>query len=122
MRVSRNAASERMTNSNTPIVGPIAATTQLEFDYRIVDYTSYPATGTIIGASDVYNVRISTDDGATYTTVYTINQANHVVSTNFATVVVPLGAYAGFNGVIRWELQWGAGDYYFDIDLSLIHI
>ena len=82
----------------------------------------YPATATTIGASDVYNVRISTDDGATYTTVYTINQANHVVSTNFATVVVPLGAYAGFNGVIKWELQWGAGDYYFDIDNVLVRV
>ena len=30
-------------NANTPIVGPIAATTQLEFDYRIVDYTWIPS-------------------------------------------------------------------------------
>ena len=109
-------------NANTPIVGLIEATTQLEFDYRIVNFSSYPGTATIIGASDVYNIRISTDDGATFTTVYTINQANHVVSTNFATVTVPLGAYAGYNGVIRWELQWGAGDYYFDIDNVIIRV
>ena len=121
--LNRNLYSSTPTaNANTPIVGPIAATTQLEFDYRIVNFSSYPSTATTIGASDVYNVRISTDDGATYTTVYTINQANHVVSTNFATVVVPLGAYAGFNGVIKWELQWGAGDYYFDIDNVLVRV
>jgi hypothetical protein len=107
-------------NSTTPIVGLITATTQLEFDYRIVNYSGYPSTGTAIGASDIYNIRISTDDGATYTTVYTINQANHVVSTNFANVIVPLGAYAGYNGVIKFDLQWGTGDYYFDIDNVLL--
>ncbi|MBK9099322.1 MAG: choice-of-anchor D domain-containing protein [bacterium] len=97
-------------------IGPLTATSQLEFDYRIVDYTGYPSTATIIGASDIYNIQVSTDGGLTFTTVYTINSANHVVTTNFAKVIIPLGAYAGSNAVVKWNLQWGAGDYYFDID------
>jgi hypothetical protein len=53
-------------NANSPIIGLITAGSQIEFDYRIVNYTGYPGTGTTLGAGDSIVVSLSTDDGATY--------------------------------------------------------
>ncbi|BDQ02176.1 choice-of-anchor J domain-containing protein [Ignavibacterium sp.] len=114
--LTRNLYSSVTTaNSTTPIVGPITSNSELVFDYRIVNWSGYPNNATTLGA-DQFFIRISTDDGNTYNTVYTIDSSNHVVSTSFATITIPIGAYSGQNIVVRWDLQWASGDYYFDID------
>ncbi|AFH49531.1 Hypothetical protein IALB_1824 [Ignavibacterium album JCM 16511] len=102
-------------NATSPIVGPVTSSSEIVFDYRIVNWSGYPNTATTLGG-DQFFIRISTDDGANFTTIYTIDSSNHVVSTNFATVTIPIGAYAGQNVMVRWDLQWAQGDYYFDID------
>ncbi len=99
----------------TPIVGPLTATSQLEFDYRIVNYSLYPGTATVLDA-DTFKIQISTDFGTTFTTVFVIDSSNHVTSTDFANIVVPLGSYSGQSVIARWDGKWAAGDYYFDID------
>ena len=109
-------------NATTPCFGNIPSPCFLEFDYRIVNWSSYPATATTLGATDKIEIQISTDNGATYTTIYTINQSNHVTSTSFATKSIDLSAYAGQNAKFKYLLTWGAGDYYVDVDNFHVYV
>ncbi|MCX6278712.1 MAG: hypothetical protein NT004_11510, partial [Bacteroidetes bacterium] len=107
-------------NSITPFMGAITATSQLYFDYRIIDYTGYPATATTLALLGIGTIKaeVSTD-GTTFTPVLTIDNTNHVVSTSFATKSVSLSSYVGQNVYIRFIATWGTGsggDYYVDID------
>lgn len=105
-------------NAITPIIGPIEATSQLEFDYRILEYTGYPASATANATfgTGTLKVQVSTD-GSSYSDIYTINNSNHVESTGFATKSVSLAAYNGQNIYVKFLATWGtAGDYYVDID------
>lgn len=102
-------------------IGPMVANAELKFDYRIVNYTGYPATATAI-TTDTIVAQVSTDGGLTFTTVYTINQGNHVTSTAFATVIVPLAAYSTGNIKVKLLSTWGAGDYYVDIDNVVVRV
>ena len=101
--------------ARTPFVGPAASNTTLQFDYRIVDYTGYPSTGTVYGAGNYIQVQISTDN-TTWTTIYTIDDVTHVTSNLFATKVFNLGAYSGSLVYARFNCQWASGDYYVDFD------
>ncbi len=103
-------------NATTPRMGPATSTTELSFDYRIVNFSGYPATGTTLGASDNIQIQVSTNGGTNYTTAYTINQSNHVTSTSFANKVVSLSSYSGNNINIKILGTWGSGDYYIDFD------
>lgn len=111
-------SSSTTANAITPLMGPVSANTQLDFDYRIVDYTSYPATPTTIAnlGTGTIKAEVSTD-GTTFTPVLTIDNTNHIVSTSFTTKSVNLSAYSGQNVYIRFRATWGtSGDYYVDID------
>lgn len=105
--------------ARTPQVGPLTTSSRVTFDYRIVDFTSYPATATTLGASDKIEVKVSTDD-VTYTTIYTINSTTHTSSLSFANKQLPLGSYSGSNVYVKFVGTWGAGDYYLDIDNVVI--
>jgi len=94
----------------------VEADTELNFEYRIITYTGYPSTAQTIIEGEYIRVKVSTDGGANYDTAYEINSANHVVSTDFANVSVPLGAYAGQYITVRLEAHRADGDYYVDFD------
>ena len=100
---------------SAPIVGPISATSQLQFEYRIVDYGTLDPT---VLDGDYFDLQISTDGGANFTTIYTINSSNHVTSDQFALVTVDIGtSYSGQSVMFRLDGHWDtAGDYYFFID------
>lgn len=100
----------------SPLVGAITATTNFSFHYRIVDNTGYPLNATLPGAGDKIDVQVSLDDGATFTTLHTIDQNNHTASTEFFNKVISLSAYSGTFVKIRFLLTWSSGDYYVDID------
>lgn len=93
---------------------------ELKFDYRFVNYSGFPANATTLGANDKIDVQVSTDGGNTYTTVYTIDQSNHVTSNAFANTRVDLSAYETGSIMVKFLLTWGAGDYYVDIDNVMI--
>jgi len=107
-------------NAITPPIGPMTNDCQILFEYRIVDYTGYPGTATALGAGDMIEVQISNDDGTTFSTVYTIDQNNHVTSTNFAAVTIPVTAYNGNIIKVKFLCTWGNGDYYVDIDNVIV--
>ena len=103
-------------NAVTPPIGPMTADCQILFEYRIVNYTGYPGTGTTLGAGDKIEVQISNDNGTNYTTIHTIDQNNHVTSNAFAAVTVPVTAYNADIIYVKFLGTRGAGDYYVDID------
>ena len=100
----------------SPLVGSITANTKLSFNYRIVDNLGYPFEATVLGASDKIEIQVSLDDGATFSTIHTIDQSNHINTTEFANKVLSLGAYSGDFIKIRFLCTWGEGNYYVDID------
>ncbi|MCB5223846.1 MAG: choice-of-anchor J domain-containing protein [Candidatus Syntrophosphaera sp.] len=102
-------------NAETPIVGPMATDSQLMFDYRYVNYTSYPSNPLTLTAGDKLEIQVA-PAGGTFTTIHTIDQNNHVTSTNFANVIVPISGYAGQTIQVKFLATWGAADYYLDID------
>ncbi|MCB5285343.1 MAG: choice-of-anchor J domain-containing protein [Candidatus Cloacimonetes bacterium] len=108
------------TNAVTPPIGPMTDDCQILFDYRIVNYSGYPSTGTTLGASDKIEVQVSTDNGANFTTIYTIDSTNHVTSNAFATLNLPVTAYDGDIILVKFLSTWGAGDYYVDIDNVIV--
>lgn len=103
-------------NVSTPVFCSIGANTILEFDYRIVDISGYPSTATPVSQFDTIRVSVSTDNGHNYTPVYYIIPSNHTSSTAFASLQIPLGAYAGDGVKIQFRCKRGSGSYYVDID------
>ena len=101
-------------NAVTPPIGPMTNNCQILFDYRIVNYSGYPGTGTTLGANDKIEVQVS--NGGSYSTIYTIDQNNHATTNAFAGVTIPVTAYAGNIINVKFLCTWGAGDYYVDID------
>ena len=99
----------------SPLVSTLTPTSELRFDYRIVDATLYPSTPTVL-PSDA-SIVVSIGNEPNFTTIYTINPSNHIQSTNFTTVVVPLTGYNNANVTIKFEINRGTNcDYWVDID------
>ncbi|MEM6964076.1 MAG: fibronectin type III domain-containing protein [Bacteroidota bacterium] len=100
----------------SPPVGPIETGDSLFFDYRYVDFTGGGANATTLGEGDTLEVQVSTDCGMTYTTIFNVNQDNHITSNQLATISLGLDSYAGEALKFRFLGTWGTGDYYLDID------
>lgn len=100
----------------TPKMGVVSATSWLKFDYRIVEFSLYPSTATVLGQGDMLSISVSANGGA-YTNIYTINQSNHITSTAFKTDSVDLSAFAGDSIRIKFGVKRGTtGDYFVDLD------
>lgn len=93
----------------------------ISFDYRILDYGDGfgdPDTPTTAGWGSA-ELQFSTDDGVTWTTALTINDSNHVVAYDCATMMVTVPAASLPNGSdVKLQIinTWAAGDYYFYVD------
>ena len=88
----------------------------ISFDYKILDYSDSSATSAGWGTAEL---QYSTDDGTNWTTVFTIDDGNHVVSTDCATVsatVIGSDLPIGSDVKVRVFNTWVTGDYYFYID------
>lgn len=99
----------------SPIVGPINAGDSLTYDYRYTDWSA-GTNATILGNGDMLEVQVSTDCGATYTTIQTVDMNNHVASDVMTNRLVDLDPYAGEYISIRFVATWGTGDYWIDLD------
>ena len=102
----------QMTTSN---IGPINPGDSLTFDYR---YTNWSAgtVATILGAGDWLQIQVSTDCGDSFTTVYTVNQSNHIESNVMANKLVDLDQFGDEVIKVRFIGSWSSGDYWLDID------
>jgi hypothetical protein len=108
-------SSNASTALSTYRVGPIELGDSLTFDYRFVEFFD-PEIGTQLGAGDKLEVQVSDDCEATWETVLTIDQSNHVTDSAFASRKVLLSPYAGTAINIRFLGTWGNGDYWLDLD------
>lgn len=86
-------------------VGPISSGQLLTFDWKTADYTTFAAPGA--GTGD-FVVSISTDWGATYTT---INTTSTGANNTWNAYSYNLSSYAGQNVKIRIVGNWVSGDY-----------
>jgi hypothetical protein len=96
-------------------IGPIPAGAALSFDYRLVNWSSYPNNALVMDA-DSFLFMLSADCGTTYDTIYVIDSSNHVTSTDWAHRQIDLTSYVGQKVIIKVEGKRTAGDYYFDLD------
>lgn len=89
----------------------------ISFDYKVIDYGGGGATAAGWGSADL---QYSTNDGATWNTVLTIDDGNHVVAATCATItpVVIAGVSLPMGSDIKLQITntWVAGDYYFYVD------
>jgi len=105
----------------TPRITDITEQTALSFAYRIIYDTSY-YTGDYTAAPLTYADRVYievslTGGTGTYYGLHTIDRSNHITSAEFATLVLPLSAYAGQNINIRFRLTIRSmGDLTFVLD------
>lgn len=98
-------------NVSTVNVGPVTASQVLSFDYRLANFGlpyDPPASG-----SGNYVVQISTDFGATYSTLETV--ANDGVA-GWRTKSYPMTSYSGQIVKLRILGNWISGDYYLAFD------
>lgn len=89
----------------------------ISFDYKIVDWSA-ATDPTGPGWGEIY-VQYSTNNGGTWTTVLTINDANHVTSNacaNISTTVPAASLPNGSNFRMRIETAWNLGNYYVYLD------
>lgn len=105
------------------IVGPkilATASTQVTFDAAITGVGVLTA-GTNMGSDDQLQVMVSTDCGATYVPIYTVNATNNL-TTNFTNFVVPLSAYANQEVIVAFFATDGLVDDIESYDLHLDNI
>ena len=100
----------------SPMVGSITSDTRLSFHYRIVDNTGFPLNATVYEPGNILEVQVAIGDDGTFSTIHTIDHNNHISDTEFANVVLNLGAYNGQYVKIRFLPTWASGDYYLNID------
>jgi len=102
----------------TPPIGPLAERSELKFDYRIVNYSSYPNNATTLASGDQLQILISSNN-VDFTPIHTIDMNNHVTSTAFAGVTLDLSAFSG-SILVKFAANWATGDYYLDIDNVMV--
>jgi hypothetical protein len=100
-------------------LGTLSGSENITFDFRILNYTSYPTGGAPTPTVNWGNVKVqvSTDCGSTYSTVATIDNTNHTqTGQSWNNKAYSLSAFAGQNVIIRILGTWAVGDFYVDFD------
>lgn len=108
-----------------PAFGPITTNSRFSFDYRVVNWTNYPNTATVLSNLDSLLLEASPDCGVTWITLSLVNGATHSSSLSFRTLNINLNnpSLVGNNVQFRFRGVWSTGDYWWDIDnISLINV
>lgn len=120
-----NAYDENPANNLTSpnlVAASNATDLTVSFDYQILDYPAGwqdPVEDPTPAGWGSAELQYSTDDGTTWTTALTIDDANHVVAASCATMMATIPAASLPNGSdvkLRIIQTWAAGDYYFYVD------
>ncbi|MBN2729067.1 MAG: T9SS type A sorting domain-containing protein [Bacteroidales bacterium] len=88
----------------------------VEFDYRIINTTSYPLNATPSNEIGPVYIQVSNNGGNSFTTIDSISPTNHTASVNFETFQSSLAAYNNEMVLIKILCTGGSGSYYLDID------
>jgi hypothetical protein len=76
----------------------------------------FAGTDPAVLTTDEFDIEVSTDCGVTYSTIYTINESNHIPTAEMTNRKVDLSAFAGQSIKLRFTGTWGNGDYWYDLD------
>jgi len=98
-------------------VGPLSATHSLFFKYKFTDQSD---NAVAMANDDSLAVYISTDCGATYTLIYTVNNVNHTTSNQWTTKQVSLSAFNGQSVLVSMILKSNATNRKFSLDNIVI--
>jgi len=109
MRVTGSSTTQHVV---TPIIQSISLYTSLSFSYRIRN--SMDANPPTLIEGDQVFIEVST--AGTYNTTHEINNTNHITSTSFRTLELPLSTYDSQDIVIRFRVSRGGGDWIFILD------
>lgn len=110
------SASNSTFSTETPLLGPVAGTDSLTFEYRFVSQSGDGNIGEELNDGDRLDVQISTDCGQTYTTLLTIDAGNHTTTPLMTRQVIRLTDYEGQTVRFRFLATRGADTYWVDID------
>ncbi|MFK7934980.1 MAG: T9SS type A sorting domain-containing protein [Saprospiraceae bacterium] len=108
--------SDTLFEATSPVIGPVASTDSVTFDYRFVLFDGEGLIPKTLIEGDSLNVYVSVDCGETYDFVQSINSSNHSATNVFTQGVIPLANYGGESIKLRFEATWAAEDYFVDID------
>lgn len=103
----------------TPYLCNTTSQSKILVSYRILNISGFPGTAT--SGADIDTIRIGIQEGiGAFAWLYYITPANHVPSTQFDTLEIPIGIY--YNEPVRVQIRakGGTGDYYIDIDFVKI--
>ncbi len=101
-------------NLTSPLIGTsLAGSTSLSYDYKVANWSAN-TTGTPVGWGS-FNVQYGPTATGPWTTLETVNDANHVVSGTCATRMVTFTPAPG-NLYVRFSASWTGGDYYLNFD------
>lgn len=104
-----------------PLIGPVSAVTQLDFDWRIVDPFLYPSTPANLTAGDKFEI-LASSDGITYQSIFEINSTNYANAITFTHASIGLSAFA-FGNIylkVKGTRVNGSGEFFIDIDNVLV--
>jgi hypothetical protein len=119
--LTMNMNDTSFTDSTTsPLIGPITANTTFGFSYRIVDAAGQPHS---LNGNGGLKIIFKQNISFNWQLVDSISASNHVDSSEYQRVEVPIGAFNGMNGNFRIAFYQGfpGDDYFIDIDSIVVY-
>lgn len=104
----------------TPSIGPLTATSQVSFYFRVVEYIGSTAVGHTLSGSS--SVQVQAGAFGTYQTIHTITSANQNSGTNFRKVTVAAGGFSGISGNLKFRAlhPTNTGDWFLHLDSIVV--
>ncbi len=95
----------------------INASAEITLDYRLTNWSAGTVGITSVDGHDYLTVTASTDNGATFNPIASVNGSDHIDTADFTTFTTDISAFAGQSVIFRFEmLDDDVNDYWFDID------
>ncbi len=100
----------------------ITSNTNLLFDYRFLGQEQeWPPTDSIVlNSNEKMHIILSSDCGISFDTIYTIDTLNHINTSDFTTLELPLSACAGNDIIVGFTTEWDTIMAIVDIDNVII--
>ena len=95
----------------------INALAEITLDYRLTNWSAGTSGITSVDGHDYLTITASTDNGATFNPIASVNGTDHVDTADFTAFTTDISAFAGQSVIFRFEmLDDDVNDYWFDID------
>lgn len=99
-----------------PRAGTVQSGDSLNFQYRITSFASNGMAPAILQLGTKVEIRVSSNCGGSYQTIYTVTNFNHSPTSMLRTIKLPLENFVGDDIIIQFVGTWGSGDLWIDLD------